>query len=143
TQTGGRQLTRAVSNFRYFAELIEHATGELILSEDTHLNMVVREPVGVIGVLSPWNAPLALSTMRIAAALAFGNSVVMKPAEQAPLSSSRLAEIIQQSDLPPGVYNLVQGPPQPTGEVLVTHPEVDAIALTGGTATGRTVMRLA
>ncbi len=143
TQTGGRHLFRTVCNFRYFADLIEQANGELILSDDTHASMVVHEPVGVIGVLSPWNAPLALSTMRIAAALAFGNSVVIKPAEQAPLTASRLAEIVAESDLPAGVWNLVQGPPQPTGEALVNHPGVDAIALTGGTATGKLVMAAA
>lgn len=142
-QTSRRHLARTISNFRYFAEQIAQQTSELIQSEDTHLNLVVREPVGVIAVLSPWNAPLALSTMRIAAALAYGNSVVVKPAEQAPLSASRLAEIVAQSNLPAGVWNLVQGPPQRTGEALARHPQVDAIALTGGTATGKAVMRLA
>ncbi len=143
SQTSGRHLPRTISNFRYFAEQLEQQTSELIQSEDTHLNLVVREPVGVIAVLSPWNAPLALSTMRIAAALAYGNCVVVKPAEQAPLTASRLAEIVAASDLPAGVWNLVQGPPQPTGEALAQHPAVDAIALTGGTATGKAVMRLA
>ena len=143
SQTKGRHIPRAVSNFRYFADFIENATGELIASDDTHLNMIVREPVGVIGVLSPWNAPLALSTMRIAAALACGNCVVVKPSEQAPLTASRLAEIAAQADLPPGVWNLVQGLPNPTGESLVRHPEIDAIALTGGTGTGKVIMRLA
>lgn len=142
-QTSRRHLERTINNFRYFAELPEHTSGEAILSEDTHLNIVVREPVGVIAVLSPWNAPLALSTMRIAAALACGNSVVVKPAEQAPLSSSRLAELVAESDLPAGIWNLVQGTPQPTGTALIHHPEVDAIALTGGTATGKIVMRAA
>jgi 5-carboxymethyl-2-hydroxymuconate semialdehyde dehydrogenase len=143
SQTRGRHVPRAISNFRYFADFIENATGELIASDDTHLNLVVREPVGVIGVLSPWNAPLALSTMRLAAALACGNCVVLKPAEQAPLTASRLAEIAAEADLPPGVWNVVQGPPQPTGEALVKHPMIDAIALTGGTATGKAIMRLA
>jgi acyl-CoA reductase-like NAD-dependent aldehyde dehydrogenase len=142
-QTSGRHLVRTISNFRYFAEQIEQQTSELIQSGDTHLNLVVREPVGVIAVLSPWNAPLALSTMRIAAALAYGNSVVVKPAEQAPLTASRLMEIVAASDLPAGVWNLVQGPPQPTGEALAKHAGVDAIALTGGTATGKAVMRMA
>jgi acyl-CoA reductase-like NAD-dependent aldehyde dehydrogenase len=142
-QTGGRHLARTISNFRYFAELPGHATGELVQSEDTHLNLIVREAVGVIGVLSPWNAPLALSSMRIAAALAFGNSVVVKPAEQAPLTASRLAEIVAETDLPAGVWNLVQGPGLPTGAALAEHPGVDAIALTGGTATGKAVMRAA
>jgi acyl-CoA reductase-like NAD-dependent aldehyde dehydrogenase len=142
-QTSGRHLARTINNFRYFAEQIAQQTSELIQSGDTHLNLVVREPVGVIAVLSPWNAPLALSTMRIAAALAYGNSVVVKPAEQAPLTASRLLEIVAASDLPAGVWNLVQGPPQPTGEALAKHAGVDAIALTGGTATGKAVMRLA
>jgi acyl-CoA reductase-like NAD-dependent aldehyde dehydrogenase len=142
-QTAGRHLPRTIGNFRYFAELPEHAGGELVQSEDTHVNLIVREPVGVIGVLSPWNAPLALSTMRIAAALAFGNSVVVKPAEQAPLTASRLAEIVAATDLPAGVWNLVQGPGLPTGAALAEHPGVDAVALTGGTATGRVVMRAA
>ena len=142
-QTRGRHLPRTIGNFRYFAESIEHTTGDLVQSEDTHLHLIVREPVGVVGVLSPWNAPLGLSTMRIAAALAFGNSVVVKPAEQAPLTASRLAEIVAESDLPAGVWNLLQGPGLPVGESLAEHAGVDAIALTGGTATGRAVMRAA
>jgi acyl-CoA reductase-like NAD-dependent aldehyde dehydrogenase len=142
-QTRSRHLTRTLDNLRYFAELPEHAGGELIASQDSHLNLVSREPVGVIAILCPWNAPLALSSMRIAAALAFGNSVVVKPAEQAPLTSSRLVELLAETDLPPGVWNLVQGPASPTGEALVAHPGVDAIGLTGGTATGRAVMAAA
>lgn len=143
SQTGGRHVFRAIDNFRFFAELTTRETNRLITSEDTHFNQITHEPVGVIGILSPWNAPLALSTMRIAAALSYGNSIVLKPSESAPLTASRLAELVLATDLPPGVWNVVQGLPQPAGETLATHPGVDAIALTGGTETGKIVMRLA
>jgi len=141
-QTRARHVPRALANLRYFAELPEHVAGELIASGDSHLNLVLREPVGVIAVLSPWNAPLALATMRLAQALAFGNCVVLKPAEPAPLSCARLAELAVEAELPAGVFNLVQGPAD-TGATLVAHPGVDAIGLTGGTATGRAVMAAA
>lgn len=143
SQTRGRHIFRAVDNFRYFAELNTHESNKLIQSENTHLNLITHEPVGVIGILSPWNAPLALSTMRIAAALAYGNSIVLKPSESAPLTASRLAELVLETDLPNGVWNVIQGLPQPTGETLATHAGVDALALTGGTETGKIVMKLA
>ncbi len=143
SQTRGRHIFRAVDNFRYFAELTTHESDKLVQSENTHLNLITHEPVGVIGILSPWNAPLALSTMRIAAALAYGNSIVLKPSESAPLTASRLAELVLQTDLPAGIWNVIQGLPQPTGETLATHAGVDAIALTGGTETGKIVMKLA
>ncbi len=143
SQTRGRHIFRAVDNFRYFAELTTHESDKLVQSENTHSNLITHEPVGVIGILSPWNAPLALSTMRIAAALAYGNSIVLKPSETAPLSASRLAELVIETDLPRGVWNVVQGLPEPTGETLATHAGVDALALTGGTETGKIVMKLA
>ena len=143
SQTAGRHIFRAIGNFRYFAELTTHESSKLIQSENTHLNLISHEPVGVIGILSPWNAPLALSTMRIAAALCYGNSIVLKPSESAPLTASRLAELVLETDLPSGVWNVIQGLPQPTGETLATHPGVDALALTGGTETGKIVMKLA
>ena len=143
SQTAGRHIFRAIDNFRYFAELTAHESSKLIQSENTHLNLISQEPVGVIGILSPWNAPLALSTMRIAAALCYGNSIVLKPSESAPASASRLAELVLETDLPSGVWNVVQGLPQPTGETLATHTGVDALALTGGTETGKIVMKLA
>jgi len=143
SQTRGRHVHRAIDNFRFFAELTTHRTDRLVSSEDTHFNLITHEPVGVIGILSPWNAPLALSTMRIAAALSYGNSVVVKPSETAPMTSSRLAELVLGTSLPAGVWNVVQGFPQPAGEALVTHRDVDAIALTGGTETGKIVMRSA
>jgi acyl-CoA reductase-like NAD-dependent aldehyde dehydrogenase len=143
SQTRGRHIFRAIDNFRYFAELTTHESNKLIQSENTHLNLITHEPVGVIGILSPWNAPLALSTMRIAAALAYGNSIVLKPSESAPLTASRLAELVLETDLPSGVWNVVQGLPHPTGETLATHTDIDALALTGGTETGKIVMKLA
>jgi acyl-CoA reductase-like NAD-dependent aldehyde dehydrogenase len=143
SQTRGRHLARAIDNFRFFAELTAHESDKLVQSENTHLNLITHEPVGVIGILSPWNAPLALSTMRIAAALSYGNSIVLKPSESAPLTASRLAQLVLETDLPAGVWNVLQGLPQPTGETLATHTGVDALALTGGTETGKIVMKLA
>jgi aminomuconate-semialdehyde/2-hydroxymuconate-6-semialdehyde dehydrogenase len=94
----------------------------------------------VAAVVTPWNAPLSLATSGAAAALACGNTCVLKPSELAPVTTSELAKIFDALELPPGVLNVVHGPGQPTGEALAVHPEVNAIAFTGGTATGRRIM---
>ncbi|WP_375285735.1 aldehyde dehydrogenase [Sphingomonas sp.] len=142
-QIKGRSIPRAADNFRFFADYIGQATGRLYEQHPDYLTMVRREPIGVAALISPWNSPIALGSMKIASAIAFGNSCVIKPSEQAPLGISRLVEVIGAAGLPPGVVNLVNGRGHSTGDRLVRHPDVDCVAFTGGTPTGRVIMRTA
>jgi aldehyde dehydrogenase (NAD+) len=100
----------------------------------------LREPVGVVGAIIPWNAPLMLFAQKVAPALASGCTIVVKPSEFAVLTSLRLAELITEADLPPGVFNLVPGPGDPTGEALITHPGVDKVTFTGSRAVGQHIL---
>jgi aminomuconate-semialdehyde/2-hydroxymuconate-6-semialdehyde dehydrogenase len=108
------------------------------------LNYSVRKPLGVVGVISPWNLPMLLLTWKVAPALASGNAVVAKPSEETPGSAALLAEVMHQAGIPAGVFNLVHGfGPDSAGEFLTTHPDVDAITFTGESATGSAIMRAA
>ncbi len=136
------QVARAAENFAFYAEYAEHAMEDRTYPVDGEwLYYALRVPAGPVGIITPWNAPLMLSTWRIAPALAAGDTVVLKPAEWSPLTATRLAEIIQEADLPPGVFNLVQGFGEEAGAALVAHPLVPLITLTGETATGKIVMQ--
>lgn len=136
------QVARAVENFSFYAEYAERSMdGRSYPVDSEWLNYSVRVPVGVCGIITPWNAPMMLSTWRIAPALAFGNTVVLKPAEWSPLTAWKLAEIIQEADLPPGVFNVVQGFGEEAGDALVRHPEVPLIAFTGETTTGSIITK--
>ena len=104
---------------------------------------MTREPLGVIGAVTPWNFPLDLAVWKVAPALAAGNSVVLKPAEQAPLSSLRLAELAAEAGVPEGVLNVVPGLGHTAGEALGRHPDVDVIAFTGSGETGKRFLRYA
>lgn len=143
TQVRGRQVGRAADNFRFFADYIGQMTGELYEQDADYLTMVRREPVGVAALISPWNSPLALGSMKIASAIAFGNSCVIKPAEQAPLGLTLLVQAMLKTGLPEGVVNLVNGSGAETGDALVRHPDVNVVSFTGGTATGRRIMATA
>ncbi len=107
------------------------------------VNMVEREPMGVCGLITPWNFPLILASWKLAPALAMGNSVVMKPATNTPLTTLLLAEICQECGVPDGIVNVVTGPGALVGEALVTHPDVDKISFTGSTEVGRRIMQMA
>ncbi len=135
----GFHLQRAAYNFRFFAQYISQAHGERYDNTDGYLTLVNREPAGVVGLIAPWNAPMALATMKIAAAVAFGNCAILKPSEQTPFSLIKLASLLRDV-LPEGVLNLVNGRGPVTGSSLVSHPGVDRISFTGGTVTGRQVM---
>ncbi len=115
----------------------------LVWEEEIGNSLVVREPAGVAGCITPWNYPLYQVAVKVAPALAAGCTVVLKPSEVAPLSAMVLAEIVHEVGLPPGVFNLVTGVGPVVGEALVTHPEVDMISFTGSTAAGRRVSELA
>ncbi len=135
----GFHIQRAAYNFRFFAQYISQAHGERYDNTDGYLTLVNREPAGVVGLIAPWNAPMALATMKIAAAIAFGNCAILKPSEQTPFSLIKLANLLKDV-LPEGVLNLVNGRGPITGSSLVSNPGVDRISFTGGTVTGRQVM---
>jgi aminomuconate-semialdehyde/2-hydroxymuconate-6-semialdehyde dehydrogenase len=139
-------VPRGAANFRAFADLIKSAGLESFRTETpdgvTALNYAVRKPLGVVGVITPWNLPLLLMTWKVAPALACGNCVVVKPSEETPASATLLAEVMQAAGLPSGVFNVVHGfGPDSAGEFLTTHPEVDAVTFTGESRTGAAIMR--
>jgi 5-carboxymethyl-2-hydroxymuconic-semialdehyde dehydrogenase/aminomuconate-semialdehyde/2-hydroxymuconate-6-semialdehyde dehydrogenase len=138
-QVRERHVPRAAANFAFFAEAIGQQSGQLYEQQAPYLTMVRQEPVGVAALIAPWNAPIALATMELAAALAYGNSCVLKPSELTPLEFGPLMDICRDAGIPDGVVNLVNGRGPITGAALVSHGEVDAIAFIGGTETGREI----
>ncbi|MGO9833271.1 MAG: aldehyde dehydrogenase [Polyangiaceae bacterium] len=137
-----RVVDRAAHNIAFFSEFarkLEHAPIHGHVAD----NRVRYEPAGVTALITPWNAPLMLSTWKLGPALAAGNTVVLKPPEWAPLSCSLLAEIAATAGLPPGVFNVVQGTGAEAGQALIEHPGIDRISFTGSTATGRAVAGVA
>jgi acyl-CoA reductase-like NAD-dependent aldehyde dehydrogenase len=139
-QLRGFQVPRAAQNFRFFAEFIGQSAEEVYRQEDGYLTLVTRDPKGVAALIGPWNAPLALSSMKVAACIAFGNTCVLKPSEQTPLAIARLMELMTEAGLPDGVVNVVNGRGAVTGRAMVEHPDVDVVSFTGGTETGRAIM---
>jgi acyl-CoA reductase-like NAD-dependent aldehyde dehydrogenase len=139
---GVGEVARAGAIFKFFAGEALRTAGELLPSVRPGLGIeVTREPVGVVGLIAPWNFPMAIPAWKIAPALAFGNGVVFKPAELVPGCAWALAEILSRSGLPAGVFNLVMGRGSVVGQALVDHAGVDAISFTGSVDTGRTVAR--
>jgi aminomuconate-semialdehyde/2-hydroxymuconate-6-semialdehyde dehydrogenase len=140
TQSLGTDVPRSASNFRFFAEYARQAVDEVLPSGADHHIYTRREPVGVAAAISPWNFPLMQATWKIAPALAFGNTVVLKPAEQSPTSSHRLGLLALEAGIPPGVLNVVHGfGPGGVGEALTTHRAVDLVTFTGESNTGRVI----
>jgi aminomuconate-semialdehyde/2-hydroxymuconate-6-semialdehyde dehydrogenase len=133
-------VPRAILNFRFFATAILHAETRSHMTDDRALNYTLRQPLGVAGLISPWNLPLYLLTWKIAPAIAAGNSCVAKPSELTPLTAARLAELTVEAGIPPGVVNIVHGPGGSAGRALTSHPNVPLISFTGGTKTGADVM---
>ena len=141
-------IPRGAANFRVFADILKTApleTYRMDLPGGAHaLNYAVRKPLGVVGVISPWNLPLLLLTWKVAPALACGNAVVAKPSEETPGTATLLAEVMHKVGLPRGVFNLVHGfGPDSAGEFLSTHPGLNAITFTGESRTGSAIMRAA
>jgi acyl-CoA reductase-like NAD-dependent aldehyde dehydrogenase len=135
------EIPAAAECFEYYAGWADKIHGETIPVKGRYLAYTLREPVGVVAAIVPWNFPLLLTAWKVGPALACGNTVVIKPATQTPLTALALAEVALEVGLPPGVLNVVTGRGSDIGEYLVTHPGIDKIAFTGDTTTGRTVMR--
>lgn len=136
-------IARAQANFRFFATSILHFSSESHRMENEAINYTIRQPLGVVGCISPWNLPLYLFTWKIAPALATGNCVVAKPSELTPMTAFMLAEVCQEAGLPPGVLNILHGLGGQVGQAIIEHPDIKAISFTGGTATGRQIARTA
>jgi gamma-glutamyl-gamma-aminobutyraldehyde dehydrogenase len=123
--------------FQWYAEAIDKVYDEIAPTGPGDLALITREPLGVVGAVVPWNFPLDMATWKCAAALAAGNSVVLKPAEQSPLSALRLAELASEAGVPDGVLNVLPGYGETAGKALGLHPDVDCLAFTGSTAVGK------
>jgi acyl-CoA reductase-like NAD-dependent aldehyde dehydrogenase len=134
-------LAESIGVLRYYAGYATKITGETLPADSPAFVYTLREPVGVIGAVTPWNFPLLLSIWKIAPALAAGNTIVHKPASLTPLSALRFAGLCLEAGLPEGVLNVVTGPGATAGQALVAHPGVDKIAFTGETATGKSILR--
>jgi aldehyde dehydrogenase (NAD+) len=128
--------------FRYYAGWATKIHGETVNINEGAFTYTLREPVGVVGAIVAWNFPLLLASWKLGPALACGNTVVLKPAEQTPLTALRFGELCRQAGLPPGVLNIVTGGPE-TGKALVQHSQVDKVAFTGSTMVGKEIMRSA
>jgi len=135
------EIPAAAECFQYYAGWADKIHGETIPVKGNYLTYTLREPVGVVAAIVPWNFPLLLTSWKVAPALACGNVVIIKPASQTPLTALALADIAQQVGIPPGVLNVVTGPGSRVGQLLVEHPGIDKIAFTGDTSTGRAIMR--
>ena len=137
-------IPRAASNFRFFGNAITQFASESheSVGQDA-INYTLRQPIGVVGCISPWNLPLYLFTWKIAPAIAAGNCVVAKPSEVTPLTAYLLGEICNEAGLPNGVLNIVHGLGSTTGQAIIEHPNIKAISFTGGTATGTHIARTA
>ncbi|AOI90055.1 aldehyde dehydrogenase [Burkholderia pseudomultivorans] len=129
--------------FAWYGEAVDKLNGEVASTDPGNLAIVTREPLGVVGAVVPWNFPLDMVAWKVAPALAAGNSVVLKPAEQSPLSALRLAELALEAGLPPGVLNVVPGYGETAGRALGLHPDVDVLAFTGSTAVGKKFLEYA
>jgi acyl-CoA reductase-like NAD-dependent aldehyde dehydrogenase len=142
THASRDDLPQVADMFRFFAGFATKNFGQTIpVSAPGMFTYTLHEPVGVCAAIIPWNYPLLMAAWKLAPALACGNTVVLKPAEQTPLSALRLAELIREAGFPAGVVNVLNGPAQPTGQALAEHPGVDKVAFTGSGQAGREVLR--
>src|SRR6266404_8984167 len=135
-------MPMVVDVLRYYAGLATKIHGETVNTFESAFTYTLREPVGVVGLIIPWNFPLLLASWKVGPALACGCTIVMKPAEQTPLTTLRFGELAIEAGVPPGVLNIVTGGPE-TGKAIVRHPGIDKIAFTGSTAVGKEIMRSA
>jgi acyl-CoA reductase-like NAD-dependent aldehyde dehydrogenase len=143
TESRKIEIPMAVECFEYYAGWADKVLGETIPVKGNHLAYTLREPVGVVAAIVPWNFPLLLAAWKVAPALACGNTVILKPASQTPLTALALGDLAIEAGLPPGVLNVITGPGSTVGQAIVEHPGIDKIAFTGDTSTGRSIMRTA
>ncbi|MDD2610004.1 MAG: 2-hydroxymuconic semialdehyde dehydrogenase [Giesbergeria sp.] len=141
-------IPRGAANFKVFADVVKNVATEFFETATpdgkSAINYGYRTPVGVVGVICPWNLPLLLMTWKVGPALACGNTVVVKPSEETPQTAALLGEVMNEAGIPPGVYNVVHGfGPNSAGEFVTTHPGIDAITFTGETRTGEVIMKAA
>jgi len=136
----GRDVPRAAANYRFFADHARLSTGEVLPMDSGHHAYTRFEPAGVVAAIAPWNFPLMLESWKVAPALAWGNTVVLKPAEDTPASAALMASLALAAGLPPGALNVLQGyGPDSAGAALTAHPGVDRITFTGESGTGKTI----
>ena len=141
-QTGKALIPRAADNFYYFAEMCTRVDGHTYPTP-THLNYTLFHPVGVCALVSPWNVPFMTATWKVAPALAFGNTAVLKMSELSPMTAARLGDLALEAGIPAGVLNVLHGYGKEVGEPLCTHPDVRAISFTGSTITGNRIVQAA
>lgn len=134
-------VPRTAGCFRYFGGMADKFQGDVVPVEAGFLNYLLREPVGVVGQIVPWNFPLMFTSWKMAPALAAGNTVVMKPAEITPLTALKIAELMSEAGMPDGVVNIVPGLGATAGQAIADHPRIAKIAFTGSTATGRRIVQ--
>lgn len=136
-------LTEAILTIRYYAGWADKTFGQTISTTHQKLAYTLRQPIGVVAQIIPWNYPVSMATWKLGAAIACGNTVVLKAAEQTPLSILVLGELVREAGFPPGVINFVNGYGAEAGSALVQHPLVDKVAFTGSTGTARQIMKMA
>jgi aminomuconate-semialdehyde/2-hydroxymuconate-6-semialdehyde dehydrogenase len=132
-------IPRAISNFRFYASALQHFSSESHQTPGSAINYTLRQPVGIVGCISPWNLPLYLFSWKIAPALATGNCVVAKPSEITPYTAYLLSQVCIEAGLPKGVLNIIHGLGGKAGQAIIEHPEIKAISFTGGTETGKRI----
>jgi aldehyde dehydrogenase (NAD+) len=137
------EIPAAAECFEYYGGWADKVMGETIPVKGNYLTYTLREPIGVVAAIVPWNFPLLLTAWKVAPALACGNTLVIKPASQTPLTAVALAEVAAEVGLPAGVLNVITGPGSSVGQAIVEHPGIDKIAFTGDTTTGKSIMRSA
>jgi aminomuconate-semialdehyde/2-hydroxymuconate-6-semialdehyde dehydrogenase len=144
TDARTRDVPRTAANYRFFADHARLATGDVLPMDTGHHAYTRFEPAGVVAAIAPWNFPLMLESWKVAPALAWGNTVVLKPAEDTPASATIMARLALEAGLPPGVLNVLHGyGPDSAGAALTAHPRVDRITFTGESGTGKTIARAA
>jgi acyl-CoA reductase-like NAD-dependent aldehyde dehydrogenase len=137
------EIPAAAECLEYYAGWADKVMGETIPVKGNYLTYTLREPLGVVAAIVPWNFPLLLAAWKVAPALACGNTIILKPASQTPLTALALGEIAVEVGLPPGVLNVITGPGSSVGQAIVEHPGIDKIAFTGDTSTGKAIMKSA
>ena len=135
------EIPAAAECFEYYGGWSDKVMGETVPVKGNYLNYTLREPLGVCAAIVPWNFPLLIAVWKIAPALACGNTIIVKPASQTPLTALALGEIAVEVGLPPGVLNVLTGPGAKLGQAIVEHPGIDKIAFTGDTSTGKSIMK--